>query len=471
MLSNTAILGAGTFASKVLVLLLMPFYTSILSTAEFGAADLISQTANLLMPLAAVGICDGIFRFTLDSAAEEEGRKRILSTGMAILLFGGVLLLGLVQLLRFFEPLRDSLMLITLYVLAANLHAALANYLRAMGRTALFAIQGIVNTILTIGLNILFLVTFQMGSTGYVLSVVLADFTMAALLFFAARIYRDLSPRLINRRTARDMLKFSVPYIPTTILWLVTSVSDRYVVTAYCGEAENGLYAAAYKLPTLLTLVSGVFVEAWHFSTVKDTAEEEKGAFFGSVYVNFMSVMFMGASLIVAGAKGFTRILLANAYFVSWRYVPLLSVATVFSALVSFLGSVYFLRKKSSHSMLTALAGAVVNVILNFVLIPKHGAMGAAVATLISYLTVFAVRCYDTAYYLRFPLRLGRVAINGTALLLQSVAMVLSLPHEEWIQLGCLCFMLIFNGKGLVLTLLQILRRLRGRAKQKENKA
>ena len=56
LLSNTAILGAGTFASKVLVLLLMPFYTSILSTAEFGTADLISQTANLLIPLAAVGI-------------------------------------------------------------------------------------------------------------------------------------------------------------------------------------------------------------------------------------------------------------------------------------------------------------------------------------------------------------------------------------------------------------------------------
>ena len=83
--------------------------------------------------------------------------------------------------------------------------------------------------------------------------------------------------------------------IPTTILWLITSVSDRYVVTVYCGEAENGLYAAAYKLPTLLTLISGVFVEAWHFSTVRDAKENEKSEFFGSVYVNFMSIMFINA--------------------------------------------------------------------------------------------------------------------------------------------------------------------------------
>ena len=77
LLSNTAILGAGTFASKVLVFLLMPFYTSILSTSEFGTADILSQTANLLMPLAAVGICDGLFRFVLD--ADDENKKRILS--------------------------------------------------------------------------------------------------------------------------------------------------------------------------------------------------------------------------------------------------------------------------------------------------------------------------------------------------------------------------------------------------------
>ena len=355
MLSNTAILGAGTFASKVLVLLLMPFYTSILSTSEFGTADLIAQTANLLIPLAAVGICDGIFRFTLDSS---EDKRSILSTGLAILLCGSAALAVVMPLIGLFERLNEYLLLIALYVIAANLHAAFAGYIRALGRTTLFAVQGIINTVLTIGLNILFLVVFDLGSTGYVLSVVIADATMAVILFFVARLYRDLSVKSVRRDTAKALLKFSVPYIPTTMLWLITSVSDRYIVTAYCGESVNGLYAAAYKLPTLLSLVSGVFVEAWHFSTVKDATEEEKGAFFGTVYVNFMSVMVMGASVLIAGSKIFTRILLADSYDSSWQFVPILVLATTFSTLVSFLGSVYFLRKKSTRSMLTALAGA-----------------------------------------------------------------------------------------------------------------
>lgn len=472
LLSNTAILGAGTFASKVLVLLLMPFYTAILSTAEFGTADLISQTANLLMPLAAVGICDGIFRFTLDSSPEGEDRKRVFSTGMGILLVGSLVLCAAIQALRGVAVLGDHLLLITAYVIAANLHSAMAGYVRALGRTTLFAVQGIVNTVLTIGLNVLFLLVFRMGSTGYVLSVVISDCFMALLLFFVARLYRDLSPRRINGRTAKEMLRFSIPYVPTTILWLITSVSDRYVVAAYCGKAENGLYAAAYKLPTLLTLVSMVFVEAWHFSTVKDTPEEEKSEFFGTVYRNFMSVMFMGASVIVAGSKLFTEILLADSYYVSWKFVPLLTVATVFSALVSFLGSVYFLKKKSTLSMLTALAGAMINVILNFVLIPSHGAMGAAMATFLSYLAVYVIRAYDTFYYLPFPLYPGRVLINSLALLLQSAVMVVALPHWQWFQLGFLAFMLIFNGRGILQTIWHLCRRFLGEKRgEKQKKA
>ena len=230
------------------------------------------------------------------------------------------------------------------------------------------------------------------------------------------------------------------------MMWLITSVSDRYIVSAYCGTAENGLYAAAYKLPTLLSLVSGVFVEAWHFSTVKDAEEEERSDFFGTVYASFMGVMFMGASVLIVGAKIFTRILLSESYFASWEFVPVLVIATTFSTLVSFLGSVYFLEKKSVMSMLTAMAGAVVNVILNFMMIPRHGAMGAAVATLISYLTVYAIRAVDTRSYLKFKLHTPRLIVNSTALLAQAVIMLAEIPYWYLAEGAILCFMLVFNG-------------------------
>ncbi|MBE6549764.1 MAG: hypothetical protein E7670_04970 [Ruminococcaceae bacterium] len=455
LLSNTAILGVGTFASKVLVFLLMPLYTAILSAEEFGVADLISQTANLLIPLASVGICDALFRFTLD--ADDGDRKKIFTSSMTVL-FAGSAVLALVCAALTFAGMSVSryLPLITLYVIGANFHSACAHYMRAKGKTVLFAAQGIANTVLTIALNILFLIVFDMGSTGYVLSVVVADITITVGLFVGCRMWRELDLKSFDRTMLKNILKFSIPYIPTTMLWLITSVSDRYVVTYYCGTEAQGLYAAASKLPTLVILVSGVFIEAWHFSTVKDASSEERASFFSTVFKNYMSVMFMGASVLIAGSKILTRLLLADSYYSSWEFVPVLVIAMVFSAFSAFFGSIYFIEKKSMLSMVTALAGAVINVVLNFVLISKHGAMGAAAATLISYLATYAIRSYDTSHYLKFKQYHARVIINTVVLIAQSFIMISAVSYWKYMQLAILLFMLIFNGKGIIMTVMTV---------------
>ena len=460
LLSNTAILGVGTFASKLLVFLLMPFYTSILSTSEFGVADIVSQTANLLIPIAAVGICDGIFRYTLDTKdALDNERKTVFSSGMAVLALGSVATIVIVQLLRFFDIFDGYVWLIAFYVIFANFHSAAANFIRAEGKTPLFAIQGILNTVLTVTLNVLFLLKYDLGAYGYVLSVVISDLVITVFLVFAAKLWRVFSLKSISRERAGEMLRFSIPYIPTTMMWLITSSSDRYIVTAYCGTAENGLYAAAYKLPTMLTLVCGVFIEAWQFSAVKDSDEKEREEFFGTVFKNYMSIIFMGASALIVGARIFTGILLSDDYYLSWQYVPILVMATAFSALVSFMGSVYFLEKKSVMSMMTSMSGAIINIILNFIAIPRYGAMGAAIATFVSYLAVYAVRAYDTRRYVNFDIHNLRVTVNVVVLFIQAIVMINSVRYNYYIQIALALFMLIFNGAGIFAAVCEIFKK------------
>ncbi len=469
LLSNTVIFGAGTFLSKVLVFLLMPFYTSILSSDQYGVADILTQTASLIIPLAAVGICDALFRFVLDTA-EGDGRARagVFSSAVLVLAIGSAATLVLVQLLRVFEVFDGYIWLVAAYVICANLHSAAANFVRAIGKTTLFAAQGIANTALTVALNVLFLAVFRWGTLGYVLSVVISDLCMTVFLLFAAKLYKYLSPREINKATVRSMLRFSIPYIPTTMMWLITSASDRYIVMAYRGSAENGLYAAAYKLPTLLLLVCGVFIEAWQFSVVKDADESERTSFFSEVFKSYFGIIFMGASCIIAGAKILTGILLDSSYFASWQYVPVLTVAMTFSALVSFLGSVYFLEKKSLLSMLTSMSGAVINVVLNFLMIPRHGAMGAAVATLISYAAVYVIRAYDTRFYVRFNMHTPRVLVNTAVISVQTFVMVAGLPYWKYLQLASVIFMLVFNGHDILRAVLKITARFFKKRKKSE---
>ena len=460
LLSNTAILGAGTFISKVLVFLLMPFYTALLSTEQFGTADILTQTANLLIPLAALGIADGLFRFAIDTKGES--RKEVFTNALTVVVIGIFPLAAVIQLLRIVDIYDGYIWLILFYICAANLHLVCANYLRACDKTKAFAVQGIANTVLTILLNILFLVVFDLGVFGYVLSVAVADTVITVAIFFICRLYRDVSFVRHEKKLLSRMLKFSIPYIPTTMMWMITSASDRFIVTAFSGTAENGLYAAAYKLPTLISLAGGVFIEAWQFSSVSDAETEERAKFFGTVYRNYMGIMFMGTSVLIAGSKILTTLLLADSYYSSWKYVPVLAIAMIFSAFSAFMGSVYFLEKRSMRSFVTASVGALTNIVLNFALIPTFGAMGAAVATAISYMVAFVIRAVDTSKYLKFSLCIPRLLINTVLISVQTVLMLLDIENPNYrflIQIAIIAVFAIYNGRDIFSTIIGILKK------------
>ena len=336
------ILGLGVFASKFLVFLMMPLYTGILSPGEYNLADLISQAANLIMPLACIGITDGVFRFTLDG---EKNRRSVLTSGLAVLLCVGALFALLSPLISFIEYFSSYSLLIAAYVISANLHSLLAQYVRACNRTKLFAIQGILNTLLVIGLNVLLLVVFKLGVIGYVLSVVISDFLISVFLLIFGGVMKDVDLREIKKETIVSLIKYSVPMIPATIFWWITSVSDRYMVTFMRSEIESGLDTAAYKIPTMLALVSNVFIEAWQYSAVSEKEGREK--FFSKVFEYYQSIIFVASGAMIALSEIFIIVLCADNYFEAWRYIPVLTLSSVFSGFTAFFGSIYLVKKKS----------------------------------------------------------------------------------------------------------------------------
>ena len=289
---NTVKLGAGTFASKLLVFLMVRFYTEYLSPADYGAADLITQTANLLLPIASLGITDAVFRFVMDEA---EDAGSVFTVGACVVGAGCAVLLLLAAALGG-RVLEDGVWLIAVFIMASNLHTLSAQFVRARGDMTLFAVQGLLNTALVIGLNILFLAVFRLGVTGYVLSTAAADLLCTAYLVLRAKLWRYLVKQPAAGARSR-MLRYCVPLIPTATFWWVTSVSDRYMITAQLGSAANGIYAVAAKLPTILTVLSSVFMEAWLFSAVTERQGGKTAhlQFYGSVWRTFVAGLAAGA--------------------------------------------------------------------------------------------------------------------------------------------------------------------------------
>lgn len=434
LITNTAVLALGTLGSKVLVFFLMPLYTRLLSSSEYSLADIISQTANLLIPLITLGMYEAVFRFAMD---KNEKSEHVLTTGLCMTLVGSAVFALFLPLLCKLEYFDGYFPLVFFYVVCAGVHYLVSRYTRAVGKNTLFAIQGILSTALNIAFNIIFLIGFDMGVTGYVLSVIVSDLVVSLFLFFTLKLYRDIKPQNFKPHLLREMLAYSVPLIPTSVFWWITNVSDRYIIREVLGDSINGLYAAAFKIPTILLLLSSVFTEAWQFSAVSEKDESHKkehAEFFGVVFNSFQGMLFMSAAVLISASKIFATVLFDRSYYEAWVYMPLLIMATVYSSLVTFMGSVYLVDKKSVLSFITALIGALTNVVLNVLLIGRFGANGAAFATFICYLTVYVIRAITSKRLIPFDLHTPKVAFNTALLGLQSLFLILELPFAYAVQ-------------------------------------
>lgn len=440
LLSNTALFAVSTFGSKVLVFLLMPFYTRILSQEDYGVTDLLIQTGNLLIPLVSVGISNAVIRFGLERNSD---KKCVFTVGLLTTAAGFALLLSVSPLLERLSFLSGYGKLVLLYVLMANLHTLCSQFARAIGYVRLFALDGVLRTVLTIGFNLWLLAVLQCGVAGYVLANVLADGLSAVFLLAAARLGRYVSLSALRWSTAWEMLRYCVPLVPTTVCTWIINISDRYLIAWMVGDGANGLYAVANKIPTILLIVASIFTSAWQLSALDSRSKREREGFFSNVFAVYQAMAFVVGSGLIMTARISTRLLAGPDFFEAWRNIPILVMATAFACLASFLSSVYMVEKRSMATLATTLLGAGLNIAGNLWLIPRLGAMGAALSTLGSYATLFSVRAIHTRTMLRLRWSLFRLAVNLALMGAQCMLMEWDIPY--WPVWSALCFLAVLS--------------------------
>ena len=455
--ANTILMSVGTFGSKLLVFLMVRFYTGYLTPAEYGTADLITQTANLLIPLVSLDITDAVFRF---AAERRGGRTEAFSVGLRVITLGSAGMLLVIALLQGIPAVRAYGFLLASFVIASCYHALCAHFVRARGNTALFAAHGFFNTALFIGLNVLFLAVFHWGIRGYVLSTTVANLITTGLLVFRARLWRyaGLAPR---RGLRRQMLRYCIPLIPTAVFWWIMGVSDRYMVKWFLGSDANGIYAVAYKIPTILTILATVFMDAWQLSAIAESDGDRQAhlRFYGRIWDAFASAVFLCAGGIIALSPLLIRLLADEAYYSAWQYIPVLTLSMAAAAFSNFMGSVYVVTKQSKASFWTSLVGAGSNIVLNLWLIPRIGLQGAAAATFLSCLAVFLIRLVNARQLLPFSLSGRKLALGVGILLLQTLFLLFRWPGWLPVQIAGLLALLLLGLPAILATLRVVFHR------------
>lgn len=430
LFSNTIIFAIGSFSSKILTLLLMPLYSHYITDADLGGVDVLTQIANWTIPLATMTIAEAVIRFGLDKAYD---KKRLFTIGNIICGIG-LLIFSLVLALVSISGIADNYIggysiILFLYVFMSSLKTLYTTFVRAMEKVRLFALSGIVATFFTVLFTALFLVLTPniFGGSGiakYLVPIALADFVTIIFVTFKAKLWKYIDFSYIDREMLDSMLRYSIPLIPAQLLWLITNSSDSFMTTHYLGKAANGTLSFAYKIPNFIATVYMMFGQAWNMSAITEHDSDHESKFYEKVFDFNQSLLYIlvGGCLLII--QPMTKLLIHGNVQECIKYSPLIAYSTIFSCFTTFMGSIYLATKQTKRSMFTSLVSGVINVGLNVILIPTIGLYGPAVSTVVSYVTVFSIRAFDSRTLVPFKINIKKLLISN-AILLAMVAVTL----------------------------------------------
>lgn len=389
---NTILFAISSFGSKIVSFLLLPLYTSILSTADYGTVDLINSTVSLLVPILTINVQDAVLRFAL---GKEEQSDDILAVGLRTVGVGAsVLLAGEIFFSLFGLLPIDNVYLVFLFVmfLFTALGNVLTMYVKARNQVKSLVISGIGNTLVTCTFALFLLVVVGAGVLGYMAAMVAGNLFSVLFLIFSGSVSLHAVRGNIPKGLTSAMLAYSAPLIANGLAWWVNDVSDRYVVTLICGAAANGVYAVAFKIPTILSTLQSIFYNAWSISAIKEFDPKDSDGFLGQMYALYSCAMSLGCSIILLLDVPLAYLLYANDFFEAWRYVPFLLVGVFLNGLALFEGCIFGAAKRTKDVSVTTVAGAVVSIVSSVVMTFILGPVGAAIATLLGYLVTWGTR-------------------------------------------------------------------------------
>lgn len=342
------------------------------------------------MPILTLSISEGVLRFFCDS---NEDNNAVFAVDVSIIIFANLINVGLSFILCHFIPQISAYFAYSIVIfLLSTVEASFSNIAKGLSKTDVFAKKGILYVLVFSLSNIVLLAFFNAGIEGYLTSYVLAYLLTCIYLILGTKVYKYKLIYNWDWKLFKSILSYSIPFIPAILSWWINSSSAKYVLLYWEGADANGLYSVAQKIPTIITAVAGIFTQAWQLTAMRSYGEKDFDSYFSKVFYYLSMILVFMLIMVVMFDKVIAVVLFKNDFFVAWKYVPILSLAAIFTTMSGFLASAFTRSKKTGVLFISTLVGAVVNVALSVVLVKLIGIYGAAVALVIGSLVMTLLR-------------------------------------------------------------------------------
>lgn len=439
LFKNTFLFAISNFASKLLVFLMIPLYTSVLSTEDYGLVDIISTTVLLLLPIFTLTIAEGVLRYCL---TRKEYANDYLTIGLKITSLGCLFVLTTAFPVVCFLHLNTYYYFIPIIFLTQSYSRLFGRFARGIDKVRNVAVAGVLETFTIVTCNLLFLLVFKLGVLGYLLSMVAGYSVSCLYLFFSCRVSRYISLNSNNKDQVIELCKYSTPLIPNQLCWWLIDSFSKYILIFYIGYAGVGIYTAAFKFPTVLNVIASFFIDAWLLSVVKEYEKPDSKDYIRKVYGYFSFLMMATALLITCLSKEIALVFLKGEFYSGYIYIPLMCLTAAVGGIFSFFATIFSSEKKTYLNLIPTTIGAVVVILLSYLLVPRIDVMGVVIATLVGYLIIWAFCYVLTDRIVHWQLRWYMIAFE---LILTLIAIVCAMRDMVYVSYVCLLVYVLIN--------------------------
>lgn len=456
---NTFILALGKICTQLITFFLLPLYTGILSVEEFGIVDLLNTLVSLMLPIVTFQVEQAVFRELIDCRENNERKKKIISTGIFSVFIQCVIYLVIFFMISPFINNKYKYFLAT-NVIAFIFASLFQQVARGMGYNTKYAFSGFISALISIIANVLLLVVVKLGATGMLLGHMFGQIACILYIFVALKLYKYLSISEFKLEILKKLWKYSIPLVPNGVSWWVFNASDRIIVSAILGVAQNGILSAAHKFSTVYITLFQIFNMSWTESIAVHILDKDIKDFFNNIFNTVLKIFITISIFIIACMPIVYPIMINRNYFVGYYQVPIMMIASIFNIIIGLIGTVYVANKNTKAIANTSLFSAIINIVVHLILIKFIGLFAATISTLVAYLvmTIYRISDVNKRY---FKIVIEKKFIIRTIFVLTIILLLYYLGNIYMKIIGIL-FVIIYalnENKNCINIILDILKR------------
>lgn len=406
---NTLIITIGKISTQLITFLLLPLYTAVLTTSEYGTVDLITTLVQLFIPVASLMIDQGVFRYLLNCKEKKDYKKNI-SSAFCILTISNLfcILIYLIISLFYVNPYKIWILLILIFTSYSNLFLQIS---RGLKNTTDYAIGSFVCSCSTIILNVLCIVALKLGAFGMIISIFMGNVLCTLYLYIKLKLFKYISLNNVDKNCMKEQIKYSLPLIPNQLsLWIMNS-SDRVIVTTFLGMSANGILAISHKFPSVFMTFYNIFQLAWHETGTIHYNDKDRDDFFTEMFDIIISVFTSICIGIILILPVVFNLLINKDFFEAYYNIPIYMVSFLLNVVIGMLGVIYVATKKTSEIAKTTIIAAILNIIINLLLINKIGLYAASISTFVGYFITMIYRIIDSKKYINIKYNYKKIAL------------------------------------------------------------